>query len=303
MGQACSEDEVKQPISDTCDEERRDSDAASFAVQDEVPLWKMQVDARLDDCAAAEKEKERWEEERKRQAESLQAEVKLPEAADETADASAEIVAKDTKKKPAKKGKSAAPKSKEGRSKAAKENKDQADKNQDQAEKSQDAAEKKGPQREIPSEEAWNAEHLAAWEALSKDEQKSRADEMVEAAQRNDIDALLRLVASGTKVNATDKESRNCLRTAARHGYTDIVEAILKMGGKVNSVNKFSQESPLHYACKFNRRETAVLLAQAGADVTIVNAKGQTAAAMCQDAELAKWLAGKPTETPPPKFS
>lgn len=303
MGQACSEEaELKPPISDTRVEVRRDPDPPRLVVQDEVPLWKLQVDARADDCAATEKEREKWEEEQKKRTESLLAEVKLREAA-ETADASAESAAKDAKKKTAKKGKAPAPKSKEGRSKAANATKDQAEKSQEQADKSQDLAKKKGALREIPSEEAWSAEHLAAWEALSKDEQKKRADEMVEAAQRNDIDTLLRLVASGTKINATDKESRNCLRTAARHGYVDIVDAILKMGGKMNSCNKFSQESPLHYACKFNRREAAVVLAQAGADVTIVNAKGQMAAALCQDTELAKWLSGKPTETPPPIFS
>lgn len=158
----------------------------------------------------------------------------------------------------------------------------------------------KRKQRTIPSFDEWTTEHRAAWDALSQADKKTRACEAVEAAKRNEIDTVLQLIATGTKVNVADFEGRSCIRTASREGHAELVDTILKMGGKVNGLNTFSKDCALHLACKFKRWQVVVLLVQSGADVTIKNMQGQTPVDVCSDEKLAKWMSGNPLETPPP---
>lgn len=152
----------------------------------------------------------------------------------------------------------------------------------------------------IPTYKEWCADHIDAWKALSEEEQQAKAFTLVEAGKAGDADKVLKLVAAGTNINAVDHEGRACIRTSAKHGQLEVVEAAFQLGAKVNAVNAHIGYTPMHCACHFKKWNVAVFLVRHGADLTKLDKNGKTPTELCKNEKFAKWLRGKPSEVPPP---
>lgn len=116
---------------------------------------------------------------------------------------------------------------------------------------------------------------------------------MVNAADKQDIRTIRRLYLQGVNVNKEDSNGRVALRTAAKAGHADLVRQLLTdFGADVNASNQHSNETALHYACKFNREEAIKVLVEFGADNSILNHKKLAASDLLKqkNAELATWL-------------
>ena len=64
------------------------------------------------------------------------------------------------------------------------------------------------------------------------------------------------MAASGTDVNAADREKRAALHWASGKNAVPCVEALIKAGADVNALD-WAQHSPLHWACPMDAVESA----------------------------------------------
>lgn len=103
------------------------------------------------------------------------------------------------------------------------------------------------------------------------------------AAYLEYADIARALIARGANIESVDKYGNTVLIQATANGCTAVIERLLKAGAKVNATNE-ANETALHwiaYACRPQRADDekiALLLLQHGADPTIKNARGETAA-------------------------
>lgn len=116
--------------------------------------------------------------------------------------------------------------------------------------------------------------------------------------QRADIEALLK---AGADIHATDKNGVTALHHAVRFRNAAAVATLLLHGAAVNQVCKRSGSTALHRAVTSTgapstagkgtqAREIIELLLQHGADPSIKNKRGKTAADYVRDDDLRKLL-------------
>jgi len=86
------------------------------------------------------------------------------------------------------------------------------------------------------------------------------------------------LIERNADINVEDMKGWTPLHRVAGKsaGHTDIAELLLAQRGVKHSVNDEEDGTPLHLACQFGHGEIAALLTDAGAEVTIADARGWT---------------------------
>ena len=94
---------------------------------------------------------------------------------------------------------------------------------------------------------------------------KTRNQELIKAAKIGDIKRTINLIKHGAKINATNKYGETALHWAVENGHTEIVEALVKAGAKVDA--KYGEVTALHMAVCNGRADIVNALVIAGADV------------------------------------
>ncbi|KAL8558722.1 hypothetical protein ACOMHN_036389 [Nucella lapillus] len=114
------------------------------------------------------------------------------------------------------------------------------------------------------------------------------------AAQFGHTAIVAYLIAKGQDVDLPDKTGMTALIWAAYRvfGY-DPVRLLLTFGASVNKADKFHGNTALHWACQTGNHVCVKMLLEAGANLDLVNSKGQSAldiAISTQNTELARRL-------------
>jgi ankyrin repeat protein len=104
---------------------------------------------------------------------------------------------------------------------------------------------------------------------------KSMTDELIEAVNKNDVEAVEGLFKRGANVNVEDSYGRAVLEVAAAAGYAEIVRLLIGNGADVNKA-RFGQ-TPLMFAANEGHADVARLLIDGGAKVDEVSYGGWTA--------------------------
>ena len=165
-------------------------------------------------------------------------------------------------------------------------------------------------------------EEKGAREIISDEEAKKLGIELVEKAEKGDLDAVIELIEKGAKVDEKNMWNHTALIQASAGGHVDIVKALLSRGAKVDEkdsidytaliwasekmhveVVKTLIENGAKVDEKNDRGETALIMAScygyvevvkalldAGADVTIANNDGITAINCTRNYEIKKML-------------
>ncbi|KAF5287501.1 hypothetical protein FQA39_LY04129 [Lamprigera yunnana] len=82
------------------------------------------------------------------------------------------------------------------------------------------------------------------------------------------------------------------LREAACMGDAEVVQTLISQNIDINSRNSLNGWTALHWACKRGNEEVARLLIDNGADITVENFKGETAATVCTSTSIYSLLEG-----------
>lgn len=86
------------------------------------------------------------------------------------------------------------------------------------------------------------------------------------------------LVTKGIDVDARNEHNWNALMQAIHQGHQELVEILIEKGSDVNAVDEEQGATPLILAAHFCLERIAKLLLENGADKTMKNKKGETAA-------------------------
>ncbi|KAL4225414.1 Palmitoyltransferase zdhhc13 [Mactra antiquata] len=97
------------------------------------------------------------------------------------------------------------------------------------------------------------------------------------ASQFGHTSIVAYLIAKGQDVDFLDKNGMTALMWASYRvfGY-DPARLLLTFGAKVNTSDKYQQNTPLHWACVTGNNVVAKLLLDAGANLDAINAKGES---------------------------
>ena len=85
------------------------------------------------------------------------------------------------------------------------------------------------------------------------------------------------LLEHGADPNLRNKTGSTPLHDAALNGNKEVIDLLLAHNANMNAIADADGSTPLHYAASMDRLEAAETLVHHGADVTLKNAKGQTA--------------------------
>ena len=99
---------------------------------------------------------------------------------------------------------------------------------------------------------------------------------LIDATQRNDVEAARRLIAAGTSVNAQDEKRDSAFLLAGAEGRLEILKLALQAGADLKSTNRYSGTA-LIPACHHGHVETVRELLKTAIDVNHVNRLGWTA--------------------------
>lgn len=98
------------------------------------------------------------------------------------------------------------------------------------------------------------------------------------AAWEGKIEMAKFLINKGVDVDARNEHNWNALMQAIHQGHQDLVEILIEKGSDVNAVDEEQGATPLILAAHFCLERIAKLLLENGADKTMKNKKGETAA-------------------------
>lgn len=100
-------------------------------------------------------------------------------------------------------------------------------------------------------------------------------DELLDAAESGDIDAVLEAIENGADVNAAHDDQWTSLMYASKNGYVDIVKLLLQCGADVNASS--AGHTSLMLASNFSEIEVMGILLAHGANVFAADEAGTTA--------------------------
>lgn len=100
---------------------------------------------------------------------------------------------------------------------------------------------------------------------------------VADAAMRGDVEAVRRLVTSGSDVNTPHGDGTTALHWAAENGDLEIIEILLYAGANKEAVTRNGGYTPLHLASAVGNAEAMGLLLDAGAEVAHGTSTGVTA--------------------------
>ncbi len=107
-------------------------------------------------------------------------------------------------------------------------------------------------------------------------DEESKQATLADAAESQQSERLLRLLASGADVNATQADGMTALHWAVYHDDTQLTSKLIEAGANVTAENRYGVQ-PLLLACQNGSADTIRLLLDAGADVEASLAGGETA--------------------------
>ncbi len=91
---------------------------------------------------------------------------------------------------------------------------------------------------------------------------------LMNCAEHGDLASVKLLLSHGAKIDTRDEKDKTALMYAcgSKKGYA-CAKSLIKAGAKVNHSCRYSNETPLSYACAFGTTATMELLLQKGADI------------------------------------
>ena len=95
----------------------------------------------------------------------------------------------------------------------------------------------------------------------------SVASDLIEATRAGDREAVVRLIAEGTDLNAATGDGMSSVHWAAQSGQVEILNALLAAGAAVDSTTRIGSYTPLHIASGQANGAIVRALLEAGADV------------------------------------
>ncbi len=129
---------------------------------------------------------------------------------------------------------------------------------------------------------------------------------LLEAAEANNKDEIVRLVNSGADVNAVDKATGSTpLLLVAGRGNVELANLLIEKGAKLDSVNKRGYNAVL-IAVGNNDVEMTKTLKEKGADLNAKSKQGYTAfyiAKMYKHKEMMEYLKTQGVDTSDPKLN
>lgn len=116
---------------------------------------------------------------------------------------------------------------------------------------------------------------------------------LITAANSRKKSVVIELLRLGAQVDAKTTLDTTALANASYRGYADIMEVLLDAGANINIVNKQETKTPLMYTAENGHVEATALLLKRGADRTLRDRYGKTAAEIARErghAELAQLI-------------
>lgn len=108
---------------------------------------------------------------------------------------------------------------------------------------------------------------------------RSPEEQLHRAAQRGRVEEVERLLASGVPVNATDGWSSTALMYAASHCQLEVVKVLVANGGDIDEhLGRRMGRTPTMWAAQAGCADVVLWLKQAGADLSLTDQEGNTAA-------------------------
>lgn len=98
---------------------------------------------------------------------------------------------------------------------------------------------------------------------------------LIEAADRGDLDSLIKLVVEGYDINQTTGDGVTALMYAASNGHFEVTEVLIGRGAEINAI-PYNGLTALSGACINNHYDIVLLLLQHGADAEIADNQGIT---------------------------
>lgn len=117
-------------------------------------------------------------------------------------------------------------------------------------------------------------------------------NDMMEAAQRGDLDAVRDALESGIPVDAEDENGYQALSHAAMNNQADMARFLIDRGADVNAMDSVYQTA-LFWATQEGAHDTAIVLLDASAEVDAPDSNGRTPlmnACSCKDVRTGKLL-------------
>ncbi|MYH51530.1 MAG: ankyrin repeat domain-containing protein, partial [Gemmatimonadetes bacterium] len=99
---------------------------------------------------------------------------------------------------------------------------------------------------------------------------------IVDAAKRDDIEAVRALLLDGADVNEAHGDGMTGLHWAALNGNAAIARLLIDAGATLEAVTRLGAHTPLHVAAKEGRGEVVAILVEAGADPAAATETGAT---------------------------
>ncbi|MEO6445078.1 MAG: ankyrin repeat domain-containing protein [Gemmatimonadaceae bacterium] len=100
---------------------------------------------------------------------------------------------------------------------------------------------------------------------------------LADAAMRQDVAEVRRLLASGADVNAAQGDGMTALHWSARHGDAAVVTLLLRARANVRAATRIGAYTALHVASEVGSAPVVTALLKAGADARAVTTNGVTA--------------------------
>ena len=120
--------------------------------------------------------------------------------------------------------------------------------------------------------------------------------DLINAVLQADTATVNALLATGSDVNAKDRNGETVLILAAKYGHTDVVKALLAKGADINMKDRHSHNrTALILAVDNGHIDTVKALLAEGADLNAIDEFGETALACakrCGHMKIARLLKG-----------
>ncbi len=109
---------------------------------------------------------------------------------------------------------------------------------------------------------------------------------LADAALKGDLDVVRALLARGARPDAVSQTGTQPIHDAALGGFAEVIRELVTHGAEVNARTRAEGQTPLHIAAVMDKMKAVEALVALGADLTLKDSKGRTAADAAGDAGL-----------------
>jgi ankyrin repeat protein len=118
-------------------------------------------------------------------------------------------------------------------------------------------------------------------------EKENLGKELLSACYFGNVPRTLDLINRGAQLDYTSNtDDWMAIHYAARWGLMKTLHAMVFAGADINARTSDSRETPLHQACRTNRKNVCIFLLKNGANPNLLNSEKQRASEMCHKGEL-----------------